>query len=130
MALMRYREPNQVTYVGVRPGHDGTQFTRFNGIENDTIMLYSAAGVTVAEIAYIHLSVITGVNAGLGSIQLWNAVPALVDSVMMIQLPANAYNQVATGLPYPLELLEDWSLRIYSAVAELIARAMVFGWSE
>jgi len=40
MALMKFREPNQVKWVGVRPGHNGTQIIRSQGADNATVELY------------------------------------------------------------------------------------------
>jgi len=130
MALMSFREENHVKWMGVRPGHDGTQIIKYALSNNATVVLYTAVGVTVAEIVYLSLSVSTGAVAGVGSLQVFNAVPALVNSLMLIEVPANGYNQLAVGLPYPLELLEDWSIRVFSSDIVLSARGMLYGWEE
>jgi len=41
MALMNFREPNQVKWVGVRPAHNGEQINIGNFVVNGAVTLYT-----------------------------------------------------------------------------------------
>lgn len=130
MAIMKFREPNQVKWQGMRPGHNGTQIIGYKAIINNIADVYVATGVKVAEITYMGLSANSGANAGIATLQLWDDGPAYLNTLMIIQLPVTSFEHLAVGLPYPVELLEDWSVRVYSGAALLDARGCVLGWAE
>ena len=48
MAVMAFREPNRARWVGVRPGHDGTQVVKYARAENATVIIHTVtAGKTL-----------------------------------------------------------------------------------
>ena len=73
---------------------------------------------------------VSGANAGLSSIQLFNAVPAFVYLVMMLDLPANSFESKSCAMFYPIEVPPGWSFRLASTAALLSPRALAIGWEE
>jgi len=76
MALMKFREPNQVRRVGVRPAHDGTQVLERGSADNATVVLYTVPAGKVFYLCHAWLNV-QGVAAGSVYLAIYDGVPAV-----------------------------------------------------
>ena len=89
MALMTFREPNQVKWVGSRPGHNGTQIFGYALATNAVATCYFAPAGKAGYIYGLDLAASSGANPGLASLQIWDAVPAFVSQLILIDLPVS-----------------------------------------
>ena len=130
MALMKFREPNQVLWRGVRPGHNWTEVYDYSIATNATVVMYTVPAGQTAYFHYFGLDVLSAAAAGYGRINIYNAVPAFVGPMVMIRLAANSLYSECVALTYPLELLAGWSLRLESNAVGLAAAGVILGGVE
>lgn len=130
MALMNFREPNQVKWLGSRPGHNGTQITEFNVVDNGNVDLYVVpAGkrffLTSWAVSAINIS--GGAGNGFMSVAIGglNAfMPASFSSAL------NEPMSEAGRFWPPIELAAAENVYIYSSVAAFFIRGSIHGWVE
>jgi len=130
MALMTFREPNQVKWVGSRPGHNGTQIFGYALATNAVATCYFAPAGKAGYIYGLDLAASSGANPGLASLQIWDAVPAFVSQLILIDLPATSFASKVCSYFYPIELPTGWRIRVMSDALLLNARGTVIGWEE
>ena len=130
MSLMKFREPNRVRWQGSRPAHDGTQIIGYNFATNDNAAVYTALAGETAFVHYMDLTWTAGANPGKARLQVWNAVPAVVSTIMDNQVLATSVGGKVVSLTYPLELIEGWSIRVVSTALLLRADGCILGWVE
>jgi len=130
MALMKYREPNQVKWQGARPAHNGEQKIIRNSAENALVNVYTVPAGNTGFFHYFNISVIAGANPGYFRVDIYNTVPVFVSTFIRVDLPANAYMSKLLELYYPLEVLEGWSVRIKSSAVALIGELNIMFWIE
>jgi len=130
MALMEFREPNRVKWVGTRPGHDGTQVLEYGDAAGAIVIVYTVpAGKTLylcdATMMYATLA------AGDGWAEISTAVPVTVTYLFRDILIAGiaVFTKQATYWP-PIEIPSGYLIRVRSSAAGLTARLMVHGWVE
>jgi len=130
MALMKFREPNQVKWVGVRPGHNGTQIIRSQGADNATVELYL---VPVGQTFYL-CSASLGYRLVVdGYVKLFinDLVPAqwflCFEDVLLALSPAQT---VTDSYWPPIEVPAGYTFYIQSAGAGLQAWGQIHGWVE
>ena len=92
--------------------------------------MYTALGVDAAFIHMVGLTAVAGVNPGEAWIQLYDETPAVIGRLAVFNLLANSRDTVCYSLQYPVELLEDYSIRVTSSALLLEARGWCLGWSE
>ena len=130
MALMKFREPNQVKWQGSRPAHDGTEIHKHTYATAATQIVYTVPAGKYFHLCTAVLNMMMPV-ASTGRIEVWTAVPAVEYYIMAtnIQANTNLLPHVATFWP-PLELDPGWSIRITVAGVGSGGYAMIFGWVE
>ena len=130
MALMKFREPNQVRWIGSRPAHNGTQVSEYRatnvaGITN----LLPAQATQTQYITYFFISTeANGSNNVL--MELRTPVPAIV-WVLGVGRGLLAYKgEFASGSFWPpLEVLPTYTIDLELSGAVWCA-AGVLGWIE
>ena len=130
MALMKFREPNQVLWRGVRPAHDGTQVTETRtAVDNVQTIDIVGAGQIFYLCAVTH-SIYT-VAAGLVYCRIYTDALVNIYSVIDRRIldTSDGLWGHATFWP-PMELLEDYTIRFGSTAAGLTIIGSVFGWIE
>jgi len=130
MALMKFREPNQVKWRGVKPAHNGTQVLVAGDANNVENIFYT---VPAGKIYYLHgfsLQCTPNITAG-SYLAVYNTTPALwlrlayLDGFLGTQVPI-----FSSSFSYPLEIPSLYTFRIKSNVAGFWARTTIFGWLE
>jgi len=132
MALMSYREANQVLWRGVRPAHNGTQVTKNKerlGAGNATIhtvtngyrffLTFCSFGSRESVATVGFADVRTQPIGELGEIPIITHMYDL----------AGHQSDVATFNP-PLEIDENVLIRMNVTIAEIDAKATIHGWEE
>ena len=130
MALMGFREPNQVKWVGTRPAHRGTQITKSDTAANATTILHT---VTAGKVFYlcgftfcVYLSaagIWTGLivrdAGGVTQYHLANICSPIVDSQVL-----------SLEFMVPLEIPSAYDVCTYSLGVTAISFAFIHGWEE
>jgi len=130
MALMKFRESNQVKWVGVRPGHNGTQVTKWGSADNETVILYT---VTAGKILYlVHYTVFISSDVA----DRWGFMGVRNDAdVEQYRFSTGVFKQVGSigfgvGLKYPIEIPAGWDIFLVSNSADSHINGFIHGWEE
>ena len=108
-----HREPNQVKWVGVRPGHNGEQINRCNTVDNGTVILYTVPADKLLLIHYHYASGFAAAN-GILSFSIFDAVPANVGEIWQARFRTAEGWGVAVSHFFPIEIPTGYSLRLIS----------------
>ena len=126
MALMEFREPNQVKWMGSRPGHNGAQ--KLIKIETAVpALLYTvSAGTTFFLTSYFFG--ITSNGIGASDLQVRNAADAIQYYLgWVISYTSNPGNKVGMSFPFPIEIPAGWD---FYTSATLNTLGFIAGWEE
>jgi len=130
MALMTYREANQVLWRGVRPAHNGTQNPLLASADNGTVVI---GGRTVGLTYYLCSASMgfAGVLAGIATLYLRSPGPVTEYRIFRSQYVAanNHSTEQATFWP-PFEVPDDWDIVLTSSAAGFVVYGHCFGWEE
>ena len=130
MALMEFREPNQVQWIGVRPAHRGTQICTYAAIINGLAIIYTVpAGKHFCLIE--SLCRMTVAATGMGRVTYQTAGGMSYRTLCSIWYDAFGYSGDSSFCPaYPLELVEGERLVVVSSALVLSVEGHIFGWEE
>jgi len=132
MALMKFREPNQVKWQGSRPAHNGTQFygRGYQAGVGDEIVYTVPVGKT-AFLTYCYLTY------RMGAAQATYALMAsYTDGAVLDRYILNYFvNSISTGttstpLTYPIEIPENYTIRVITDNVNLGVEGVAWGWIE
>jgi len=130
MALMAFREPNQVKWVGVRPAHRGTQIAADNqGMAGFIIVYTVSAGKTLYLTDWSWAIEATGVG-GTGVLAVRDAGDVQLYTLAGGALTVASAISKACGLFFPIEIPADYDIFLWSSAATLNVRAFIHGWEE
>ena len=121
-----HREPNQVKWIGVRPGHNGEQIIEFNTATNATVIIYTVPADKILLLNGFNSNIWSSAN-GTCYLQWWDAVPALYRNLASQQALASSAYSTKNDYMMPLELDAGHSLRIVSPAATLIIKSTIWG---
>ena len=121
-----HREPNQVKWIGVRPGHNGIQVIENNAANNAVVIIYTVpAGKLFLLFGYFYHQYATA--ASTGYLAVYNAVPADVHHLAGGQSPAVSVFAVTRDYTVPLEFPAGYSFRISSSAAGMYVQCSIDG---
>ena len=130
MALMKFREPNQVKWQGSRPGHNGTQILAERYAVNAKLPIYT---VLAGQTFYLCT---TGMAcsvfaAGLGIVGVETGGGVTVVNLLYDNYVAgsNLFTKNVTFWP-PLEVPALHDVFVFSSALVLEMYGWVFGWVE
>jgi len=130
MALMKFREPNQVKWQGFRPGHNGEQITLFQNVTNGTISIYTvAAGKTFYLTDWV-FTVSDSVGGGRGLLLVQNLVPATEYYIVWHVIQGIGGWMESCALTYPIEIPTGWKIRVSSDIVTTFVSGFIHGWVE
>lgn len=130
MAKMTFRESNHSRWRGGRPAHEGTQVLQITGAENGEVVAYTVGAGEVLYLTAASLGFV-GVAAGRAIASIQNIVPASKFYIFYdtILATSEGKTRVVSYWP-PIEVPENWTIRIQSTAAGLILRLSLHGWVE
>jgi len=127
---MKFREPNEVRWVGVRPAHKGTQIIKQDSVANGNVVIYTVpSGKTLylCEATILTDSQVTG-NIGL---LLRNASDIAVRYICYVAAQANATIKADHNHFWPpMEIQAGFNFLLLSSAAGLTVYGSIFGWEE
>ena len=130
MAVMSFRESNQVRWRGIRPGHNGTQVLESAPGVNGTVVLYTVAAGATLYLVSVFLGLLGSAAATHGQIWIRDAVPANLYLLASVYSAANDYS---ASVPHtywpPIEIPATYSLALVDVAANM-SQATIFGWVE
>jgi len=130
MALMKFRESNQVKWVGVRPGHNGTQIIKYGLANNSTVVLHTVSAGKTLYLYSFNIDVYTTTASFGGQLRVRDTTPAIVNILADLNAGANMSQAIAQDLYYPIEIPAGYTIEIVSDVEAVIVVACIFGWEE
>lgn len=130
MALMKFREPNQVQWQGGRPGHSGTQVQARGEANNSMVVVYTVTAGKVLYLCTAGLSTYTAV-AGSAFLAIYTGVPVFWHDLLAFYQAINATSGNPTIAFWPpLEVPAGYQIQVRSSVVGLIVQGYIFGWEE
>lgn len=130
MALMKYREQNEVVWVGARPAHHGTQV---NGYANHTgaasTDLYTVPTGYKLFITYVSFFGIKDTAVGDATLDVYDDVPAFFQRIAGSRIPNLGTVGMGAGLPFPIEVPADYLIR-FITTGGVSGGASFYGWIE
>jgi len=130
MALMSFREANQMLWRGVRPAHNGTQVIAQKAADNLTATIYT---VGVGETLYLCSATMgfVAIAAGQAIVQLINAAPVWTVYAFYDVILAGSEGRTQTRSYWPpVEMSAGSTITVQSVGAGLNLRASIHGWVE
>jgi len=130
MALMKFREPNQVKWVGSRPGHNGTLSIKSTVAENEVDVFYTvgagdtfylvgwSCGIRNAAAAVANVAFFMGIG-GVGTYYF------LLDRV-----PVDDGSRLAGNFYPPMECPAGTTFSASSPALNVSVMASIWGWVE
>jgi len=130
MALMKFREPNQVKWQGVRPAHNGTQVLDRASATNGTTTIYTVPAGNVFYLCYVSLGYYA-MAAGTVQIVIRDSTAAL-RAMLYSDLLTGGFDGIGKASNFwpPVELDALWTVKISSSAPGLSVHGTVFGWVE
>ena len=130
MALMKFREPNQVKWQGVRPGHNGTQVLADGQCDNSTIILYTVPAGKVFYWCGWNMIAYGPAAAGDSYLYIYTAVPAIWRRIQRFFYAITDSRALSKSYWPPLEIPEGYSIRLVSTVVGHALQGSIHGWVE
>ncbi len=130
MALMLFREQNRVKWIGVRPGHNGTQVYAANSVTHGTTTIHTVTAQKTLHITYWYVDVNSRLTGG--AVYL----AARVDGGVFIAFldtetfSAAGHANTACPLTYPIEVPAGCVINIFSSSDNIDISAGFIGWEE
>ena len=127
---MKFREPNEVNWQGVRPGHNGTQVVEYDHVVNGTDLVYTVtAGKILYLISWTHN--IVNNSGGVGT------STAYIDDGINVWYMFDYYHGAdnvpggKAGNQYPpIEVPAGYRFQHYSNAVNVDSYLSFFGWEE
>jgi len=130
MALMAFREPNQVKWWGIRPAHRGTQVAKSASAINATVIIHTVTAGKTLFLCSASLSLQSGVGGG--NIFVRNGADVWQFALLAAQIFTAAATSQGSSITFwpPLEIAAGWDLCTISGAAACSASGFIFGWEE
>jgi len=129
MALMEFREPNQVKWVGSRPGHNGTQWTGTNEASGNTVVVPVPGAFTTLYLCTAIIAHNSGLPAS-GIFWLETGGGVLVLTLASTHITAEGSFAHSTTFWPPLEVPSGYVFKVSSTAAGCLISGNIFGWYE
>ena len=132
MALMTYREANQVLWRGVRPAHDGTQITKAMAQTGaGEANIYAGHATKKLFITYLMLSSREDIAAaGTAYIKTIPIGEGAAVRLMDHRYDVAGHQCSASNLAFPIEVAANQAVIIGSTNANIDAHGIIHGWIE
>lgn len=116
MALMLFRERNQVRWFGMRPAHRGTQVTKDATANGNYVDIYQPGAGEVACINTVVLSAKGAVTGEVGIVYTDSVNAVIAWLVLVPYITGWLFAPLCIVFPEPLELINQQKLRAYSSI--------------
>ena len=121
-----HREPNQVKWIGVRPGHNGIEILESCEAAGATVNIYQVPADKLLLLFGWSFN-LSATAPGVGDLSIWTAVPARHKYLSRGSAPTNAACYDSRDLVVPIEVAAGFWIRATSGAATIGARAVING---
>jgi len=132
MALMKFREQNQVLWRGVKPAHNGEQVYGWDyqeGIGEDEV--YKVTAGKIFFLTYANLATRLNTDSSASGYLVIKTDAAVHYAYLLYHIYDKAGQLVdSKTFPFPIELPAGYVINIVSTDANLDVFADIFGWEE
>ena len=121
-----HREPKQVKWIGVRPGHNGAQVVA----DDSCAALLTSVYLVPADSLFLWYGFIVNSAFGAGGnaeLYTYNAVPALLNTYVSQGGVANMGIALTKSFDPPIELPAGYTIRINTTVGTISIHALIHG---
>ena len=130
MALMKFREPNQVAWQGSRPAHRGTQVLKEATVDNSTAIIHTVTSGKTLYLCTITLGTLVSVT-GHQSVRLRDGSDV---HVVYFLSSRDLLNVLVTPMLWtswpPAEIPAGYDITVVGSGGGHVVRGTVFGWEE
>ena len=112
-----HREPNQVKWIGVRPGHNGIEILESGNVDNGTDVVYTVPADKLFLWFGWNAIMISNAYSAACYIGIFNAVPVLVKNIQTFGTGTNMATSLSKSYWPPLEVAAGFSIRFVSTAA-------------
>lgn len=130
MALMKWRELNQVKWVGVRPGHNGTQVLKENYVSNATLVLHTVTAGKTLYLCSAYASYYISATGIIGRLFVRDVADFTVYSFSICNSGALGQMESTPSYNPPIEIPAGYDICLISGAASMVIRAGIHGWEE
>jgi hypothetical protein len=130
MALMGFRESNQVKWVGVRPAHRGEQVVKSSSAQNATVIIHTVTAGKTLFLCSVFLRAYWNVVGNSHPLAVRNAADVIQYTLLDMLAPAVGHGEVSRAFGPPLEIPAGYDITIVSAGVGDIMLGSIFGWEE
>ena len=130
MALMTFREPNQVRWGGFRPGHRGTQVLVDINVTDGTAVLIDGTQATITYLTDWSLGIIRNVDCVGQLFITTNGDVHVAYLAFVSSFTSDPGGVTSQALMYPIEIPAGYKVKVYSSGAGATVRGYIHGWEE
>lgn len=130
MSVPNWTETNRAKWVGIRPGHYGEQVLNLAEAVNNTVVIYT---VPVGKLFYLdwYDFLVTSNLVGAGSMYIHSGAFAVVYLAYARTISsAGIMTDKSCSMFHPIKLIEGYSVKITSNVANYSIIGSIHGWVE
>ncbi len=127
---VNFREPNQVRWIGFRPGHNGTQVTKQGAANNTTTIVHT---VTAGKVLYLVDWTVGWESLALGSwcaLRVRNAADVLAFDIWTMPTRAVLNGGLAVAYIYPIEIPAGYDVVVAAANGNVSIYGFIHGWED
>jgi len=130
MALMTFREPNQVRWFGIRPGHRGTQVLLDVNVTNNTQVLIDGTQITITYLTDWFLGMVRNKDVGNSMEITENDDTHICYLAVITSFTGSPSFAIAQALTYPIEIPAGYKLKVNSVGVNATTFGYIHGWEE
>ena len=130
MSAMSYREPNQVKWVGIRPGHNGTQIAISQVAVNATAIVYAVPAGKTFYLSHAQLNFYSVLAAITFLLYVRNAADVAQYNIISLASGVAGHLAVPCVFNPPIEIPALWDIVVSSNSLSGNAYAFIHGWAE
>lgn len=130
MSAMKFREPNEVLWRGVRPAHKGEQVVKGNTVNNGTSIVHTVSTGKTLYLTALAFSVYAGVGESNMFVRNAADVTQYYFFVNTIFTAGGAGSMGNLSFNPPLEIPAGYDICVSSNAAANFAYGFIHGWEE
>lgn len=130
MAVMSWREPNQVNWVGVRPAHCGEQVLEHASAEYGSTVVYTVPAGKTFYLSSFVFYFLDNTGGGFGSFVLYDNTDAVFSNLIAHRSAPAGAHVYPISLHPPIEIPAAYYLSVVSGSAAVYSRVFIHGWVE
>lgn len=130
MSVMAFREPNQVLWRGIRPGHNGTQIIKDDTVTGTVKTIYTVSSNVTFYLTSWTFSIDIATIGDEGRLYIQTGAAAHFVNICRIQSQVVSSGFLSGNFWPPLEVPMEYTIKIYTPDAGCTLYAMIHGWEE